>query len=242
MSTPYIHDEIIHNSRAAEQLLPVLFDVYQPHSILDVGCGLGNWIQVAKKLGVPDVVGVDGDYVDRSLLKINAGEFVEKNLTEPFDLKRKFDLVICLEVAEHLPDSSASGLIESLTAHADVILFSAAVPGQGGQNHINEQWPKYWQNLFRKQGYDMIDFFRPKIWDNQLIERWYRQNLFLVVRNGHPLSSIGDHFARALIHPELFEVVSNEYENKIARLKTSIKKLESRDFIGKVSKFFKRKK
>ena len=242
MSVPYIHDEIVHNSGAAEQVLPVLFEVYNPQSILDVGCGLGNWIQVAKKMGVNDITGVDGDYVNRSLLKINAEEFVEKNLTEPFDLGRKFDLAICLEVAEHLPHSSANGLIQSLTSHADVIMFSAALPGQGGQNHINEQWPKYLQKLFLKHDFEMIDFFRDKIWDNQKIERWYRQNLFLVVRKGHALASQGNNHALALIHPELFEVVNENYELKIKKLKATIEKLQSRDVVGKVSKILKRKK
>lgn len=242
MSVPYIHDEIVHNSVAAEQVLPILFEVYKPASILDVGCGLGNWIQVAKKMGINDITGVDGSYVNRSLLKINVEEFVEKNLTEPFDLGRKFDLAICLEVAEHLPESSANGLIQSLTLHADVIMFSAALPGQGGQNHINEQWPKYWQKIFNNHGFEMIDFFRPKIWNNAKIERWYRQNLFLVIRKGHPLSSLGNSLANALVHPELFEVVNENYELKIQKLKSTIKKLQSRDFIGMLSNIFKRKK
>lgn len=242
MSVPYIHDEIVHNSGAAEQVLPILFEVYKPGSILDVGCGLGNWIQVAKRMGVNDIKGVDGAYVNRSLLKINAEEFVEKNLTEPFDLDRKFDLAICLEVAEHLPDTCANGLIQSLTSHADVIMFSAALPGQGGQNHINEQWPEYWQKIFTKYGFEMIDYFRPKIWNNQKIERWYRQNLFLVVRKGHALASHGKNEALALIHPELFEVVNENYELKIKKLKTTIEKLQSRDILGKLSKILKRKK
>lgn len=242
MSVPYIHDEIVHNSGAAEEVLPILFEVYKPSSILDVGCGLGNWIQVAKKMGVNDVIGVDGAYVNRSLLKINAEEFVEKNLTESFNLDRKFDLSICLEVAEHLPHSSANGLIQSLTSHADVILFSAALPGQGGQNHINEQWPKYWQKIFLNYDFEMIDFFRDKIWENQKIERWYRQNLFLVVRKGHALALHGNNEALALIHPELFEVVNENYELKIKKLKATIEKLQSRDMLGKLSKILKRKK
>jgi len=241
MSVPYIHDEIVHNSGAAEQVLPVLFEIYKPQSILDVGCGLGNWIQVAKNMGVNDIKGVDGAYVNKSLLKINPDEFVEKNLTEPFDLGRKFDLTICLEVAEHLPAASADVLIQTLTNHADVILFSAALPGQGGQNHVNEQWPEYWQKIFLKYGFEMVDYFRPKIWNNHKVERWYRQNLFLVVRKGHALAHNGINQAQAIIHPELFEVVNENYELKIKKLKSTIKKLESRDIIGKISKFFKRK-
>lgn len=240
MSVPYVHDEIVHNPDAASEVLPVLFEIYKPNSILDVGCGLGNWIQVAKTLGVANVTGVDGSYVNRSLLKISEEEFVEKDLTKSFDLRKKFDLAICLEVAEHLPDSSADGLIESLTKHSDVIMFSAALPGQGGQNHINEQWPEYWQKIFAKYGFEMIDYFRPKIWNNPKIERWYRQNLFLVVRNGHALSTGKNMPALSLIHPELFNTVIEQQSQKIKQLQSSIEKLKKRDVVGKVAKLFKK--
>jgi len=242
MRVPYIHDEIIHNSGAAGQVLPILFEIYKPKSILDVGCGLGNWIQVAKNLGVAEVTGVDGSYVNRSLLKIEPHEFVEKNLIEKFDLQKKYDLAICLEVAEHLPASSAEKIVESLVTHADVIMFSAALPGQGGQNHINEQWPSYWQAIFEKYNFQMIDFFRSKIWNNTKIERWYKQNLFLVVRKGHALSTSENNPALSLIHPELFEVILQQHQQKTAHLKSEINKLNKRDFIGKITRLFKSKK
>ena len=241
MSVPYVHDEIVHNPDAANQVLPLLFEIYKPQSILDVGCGLGNWIQVAKTLGVPNVTGVDGSYVNRSLLKISNEEFVEKDLTKNFDLGKKFDLAICLEVAEHLPESSADGLIQSLTQHTDVIMFSAALPGQGGQNHINEQWPDYWQKIFTKHGFEMIDYFRPKIWNNQKIERWYRQNLFLVVRNGHSLSTGKNLSALSLIHPELFNSVIEQHKQKINQLQLTLDKFKKRDLVGKIAKLFKNK-
>ena len=183
MNTLYIHDEITHNSSAAEQVLPILFKIYKPNSILDVGCGLGNWIEVAKKMEVEEVIGVDGSYVNRSLLKINDEEFVELDLTKPFNLNKKFDLAICLEVAEHLPESSADGLIQSLITHSDVIMFSAALPGQGGQNHINEQWQSYWIDLFNSNGFECLDLFRRRIWDNTSVEWCYRQNIFLCLTN-----------------------------------------------------------
>lgn len=242
MNTLYIHDEITHNSGAAEQVLPILFEVYKPKSIVDVGCGLGNWIEVAKKMGVEEITGVDGSYVDRNLLKINENEFVERDLTKPFELNKKFDLAICLEVAEHLPDSSADGLIKSIVNHTDVIMFSAAIPGQGGQNHINEQWAEYWQAIFERYDFEMIDFFRPKIWNNSKIERWYRQNMFLVVRKGHSLSKLGNNNALSFVHPELLSVIIQENKLKTEQLKATIAKLAKRDIIGKFSKILKKKK
>ena len=236
----YVHDEITHNSSAAEQVLPVLFEIYKPSSILDVGCGLGNWIEVAKKISGAEIKGVDGDYVDRRLLKIEENEFVECDLTKPFDLNRKFDLAICLEVAEHLPEASAEGFIKSITNHSDVIMFSAALPGQGGQHHINEQWPSYWQEHFNNCGFEMMDFFRFKIWNNPKIEYWYKQNLFLVVRKGHKLAKNEAEIAYSLVHPELVELIHEQYQNKILLLKGTIHKLKKRDIVGRFSKFFKK--
>jgi SAM-dependent methyltransferase len=238
----YVHDEITHNSSAAEQVLPVLFEIYKPSSILDVGCGLGNWIEVAKKISGAEITGVDGDYVNRSLLKIEENEFVEKDLTKPFDLNRKFDLAICLEVAEHLPEASAEGFVKSITNHSDVIMFSAALPGQGGQHHINEQWPSYWQEHFNSCGFEMMDFFRFKIWNNAKIEYWYKQNLFLVVRKGHLLANIENKIAYSLVHPELLELVHEQYQNKILLLQGTIHKLRKRDIVGRLSKFLRNKK
>ena len=237
----YIHDEITHNSGAAEQVLPVLFSIFKPQSIIDIGCGLGNWIEVAKKMGVEEVVGVDGSYVNRTLLKIDDKEFIEKDLTKPFDLNTKFDLAICLEVAEHLPETSSDTLIQSIVAHTDVVMFSAAIPGQGGQNHINEQWPTYWQELFQKYDYDMIDFFRPKIWNNTKIERWYRQNMFLVVKKGHTLSDQGSKEIVSLVHPELLSAIIDQNNLKIQKLQINNEKLAKRDLLGKASKIFKGK-
>ena len=94
-------------------------------------------------------------------------------------LDQRFDLALCLEVAEHLPASSAPVLIESLVSAAPVVLFSAAVPEQGGVHHINEQWPSYWEKLFAERGLRKFDVIRPLIWNNCSIQPWYRQNLYL---------------------------------------------------------------
>jgi hypothetical protein len=52
---------------------------------------------------------------------------------------------------------------------------------QGGTHHVNEQWPAYWQDLFERQGYRMLDLIRREIWTNPEIQFWYRQNIFLFV-------------------------------------------------------------
>lgn len=241
-SSIYVHDEITHNFKAAEEILPMLFEVYKPVSVLDLGCGLGTWLKVAKDLGVKDILGVDGSYVDRSMLKIKETEFLEFDISNPISLGRRLDLVICLEVAEHLPESSADSLIKSLVKHADVILFSAAIPGQGGQNHLNEQWPAYWQDIFQQHNFMFVDYFRPKIWNNENIEFWYRQNIFLVVNKDHALGSKATSAIMPMVHPELFRSVLMQKDDKIARLKQKLKDIEQGSGLKRIVKqVFKKK-
>ena len=148
MFKPYIHTEAIHNLSAPRVIVPIVLEMIKPNSILDVGCGIGTWLKVFEEYGVDDYLGIDGDYVDRSTLKISEKRFLPNDLRKRWSLNRKFDLVVSLEVAEHLPEEVADLFVSTLSAHGDTILFSAAIPGQGGQNHVNEQWPTYWQKKF----------------------------------------------------------------------------------------------
>lgn len=238
----YIHDEVVHNFSAAREVLPLVIELCKPNSILDVGCGTGTWLKVAQELGISDIQGVDGNYVDRSMLKISTNHFHPHDLNTPFTLDRKFDLAICLEVAEHLLPEAAEDLVSTLTKHSDLILFSAALPGQGGQHHINEQWPSYWQKLFAEAGYEMQDVIRMKIWNNPKIERWYRQNIFLVVNKNHPMAKGENKEVLSLIHPELLEAVQHQHQEKIIQLRRTIDKLKKRDVVGRIAQFLKPKK
>ncbi|MDQ8195569.1 methyltransferase domain-containing protein [Coraliomargarita sp. SDUM461004] len=167
--------------KSAEALLPILNEPLQPKSILDAGCGQGGWLTVWKKLGAHTVLGIDGDYVVREELLVEPSEFTPIDLSKPFNLERRFDLVQSLEVGEHLPTQSSADFIASLVKHSDFILFSAAARGQGGDSHVNEQDYDFWRKLFASHDYVAIDYLRPKIIDNQDIEAWYRYNPFLYV-------------------------------------------------------------
>lgn len=197
--TPYVHSAIIHNKNAARVILPKVFDIVKPHSVLDVGCGLGTWLSVCDELGVKDLLGLDGDFIDREKLVIPTSNFKNLDLRKHFSLNREFSLVICLEVAEHLPESSADLFVENLTTHSNTILFSAAVPGQGGQNHINEQWPAYWQKKFEIHGYHFHDLIRPLIWNNEKVEWWYKQNIYLLTKEA------SNEVILNYYHPECFK-------------------------------------
>jgi SAM-dependent methyltransferase len=219
MEVLYLHDEVVHNFNAAKEVLPFLLNRFKPKSIVDIGCGIATWLAVAKDLGIKDIAGVDGAYVDRTLLKIKEEEFVEKDLRLPFSLNRKFDLLLCLEVAEHLPESSSDVFVHSLCQHSDIIIFSAAIPGQGGQFHLNEQWPQYWIDKFYKNDFVCEDSIRPLFWDNENIECWYRQNMLLFKKK----SAINDkQKVMAYVHPELFEAK----EQQIKHLERKIHQLE----------------
>jgi len=164
---------------SASQLIPLLLQHIQIGSILDVGCGQGAWLSVWEEFGVKKITGIDGDYVNQDDLLIDTDNFITHDLSFPFDLKQQFDLVVSLEVAEHLPGSSAENFIKCLTEHGQLILFSAAPKGQGGDHHVNEQDYDYWRKLFNKYGYSPIDYVRPLINNNLKIEPWYRYNSFL---------------------------------------------------------------
>lgn len=152
-------------------------------SVLDVGCGAGAWLEVWASAGC-EITGVDGPYVEEASLLIAPDKFQAHNLNDGFDLGIKFDLAQCLEVAEHLPTESSKQLVASLCHHSDIVLFSAAAPGQGGENHVNEQYYQYWRDLFLEQGFQLYDAVRPRLSGQSSIEPWYRYNSFLYVRQG----------------------------------------------------------
>ncbi len=166
---------------SAEAILPALHEFLSIKSVLDVGCGAGAWLRVHQDLGVSDIQGIDGDYVERRLLVIPEARFTAGDIVQPLRLGRRFDLVQCLEVAEHIAPSAGPALIENLVGAGDVVLFSAAVPGQGGKGHINERPLSYWRDLFAGHGYRAFDCVRPVVRHNARVDWWYRYNTLLYV-------------------------------------------------------------
>ncbi len=174
------YDYIDAGSRAsARSVAKLLMPEMAIASLLDVGAGHGAWAAEWLAAGVGDVLAVDGDYVRRDQLAIPAERFTAHDLATPLDLKRRFDLVQSLEVAEHLPRAKADLFVDNLTRHGDVVLFSAAVPHQGGEHHVNEQPPEYWRRRFAERGYAVFDCIRPGLAGRSDVKAWYRFNTYL---------------------------------------------------------------
>lgn len=144
-----------------------------------MGCGVGAWLAAFAEAGVERVLGFDGDYVPRDMLKIPDDRFVAANLREPLPIKERFDLAISLEVAEHLPMEAADHFVGTLCGLAPVVLFSAAIPLQGGTEHVNERAQSWWASKFLSRGFRAIDAIRPEIWNDDSVKFWYRQNMLL---------------------------------------------------------------
>lgn len=210
----YIHNEAIHNFMAAKEVVPFIIDLLNPKSVADIGCGTGTWLKIFQDEGVENLLGIDGHYVDKNLLKIDLEKFVDFDLERLYISETKFELAISLEVAEHLSVESADIFIQTLTSFSDTIIFSAAIPNQGGQNHINEQEPKYWIRKFEDNGFKVFDILRPVFWENENIDSWYRQNILLFTNRKDlfkRFESYDDFKGKLLVHPVL------AYEKDVAR-------------------------
>jgi len=169
-------------AESAARIVPVVRGLLpEVASVADFGCARGIWLAAWQAAGVDAVCGVDGSYVDCARLRIPEQAFVSHDLAQPLDLGRRFDLVQSLEVAEHLPPATSRGFVRTLTAHGSMVLFSAAPPGQGGADHINERPYGFWRDLFAAEGYAAFDCLRPKLAQDRELQPWYRFNVFLYV-------------------------------------------------------------
>jgi SAM-dependent methyltransferase len=201
--------------QSAERATAWLMELLSPCSVIDVGCGTAGWLAAFRRRGVSEILGLDGDWVPRDQLEISADEFRAVDLHGSLGITRRFDLAICLEVAEHISAPAGDTLVRSLAGAAPLVLFSAAVPHQGGTGHINEQWPEYWIERFEREGMIAIDCFRPQFWNDSQMAWWYAQNAIIFVspdasgwlaklRAQEAKGSMG---GRALVHPRMLESI-----------------------------------
>lgn len=204
---------------SAERIVSKTLELIQPASVIDIGCGTGKFLATFREHGIEDILGIDGAYVPRNLLVIPRQCFVPFDLNQPLTHDRTYDLAVCLEVAEHLPPASASNFIASLARLAPIILFSAAIPYQGGTGHLNEQWPEYWAALFKQHDFVPVDALRRSIWHDHGISFWYRQNMLFFCKEEALAGSeklvqayrMTDPDALALVHPQAYLECNTKY-------------------------------
>lgn len=207
----YKHEEHLHNLESPNEIVPEIIKLLEPKSVIDIGCGVGTFLKVFKNYNITDVLGIDGPWVNKDLLYkyITEDEFMECNLEDEIILDKKYDLAISLEVAEHLSEKAAKQFVKTLIDAGNVVLFSAAIPLQGGQNHINEQWLSYWEALFLEYDYFLHDVIRPILWDNPKVFCWYKQNTVLFGPKNIDFKTQVEYCPiRNIIHPELFTIKS----------------------------------
>lgn len=173
-----------------EPFIRAALDLIAPRSVLDLGCGSGLYPLLYRHFGVEDVLGVDG--LERDATVLDEATYRKADLQKPFDAGRTFDLVVCLEVVEHLHPETTDVILDSIARHAGdhgTILFSMAEPGQPGNGHIN----------CRRMS-EVLDLWAARGWSPDVAQTlglravasmsWFRRNT-LILRRG-PDDSRGD--------------------------------------------------
>ncbi|MCV6591963.1 MAG: glycosyltransferase family 2 protein [Silicimonas sp.] len=184
-----------------------------PGTAVDLGCGIGILMSELKETGI-DIRGVEGLWLDDEAMVLPPEHYIRADLEAPLVLDAQFDLAISIEVAEHLEPDRAAGFVADLCTLADAVVFSAAIPGQGGKGHKNEQWQSYWAALFVEQGYDVYDIFRPVFMRDPELMPWFRQNPLLYLRRGHRLE---EKLSEARIPLEAADMILPAYHRKAMR-------------------------
>ena len=208
---------------AAKAILSCLFEKLKIESVCDVGCGVGTWLATGQALGAKTIQGFEGSWVADRPLAIKREWIAFCDLEHELPTDQRYDLVISLEVAEHLSPSRAESFVNELCALGDVVLFSGAVPGQGGIGHVNEHWQSYWAKFFLQHDYRVFDAIRPKVWADQSVPWWYRQNALVYARHGSQAAIVlADAEVRDLpkldvVHPDLYELRTRSSLKQIVR-------------------------
>lgn len=204
------------NSESALIVVQKLLDLLgNINSVIDVGCGQGVWLASWKKNGVKHVCGLDQIKWSQEGTLLSKHEFISIDFDTylrraPNYKSQKYDICQCLEVAEHLDPRLSIDLVCYLTSLSDIVVFSSAPPGQGGENHINEKPYTWWKTIFEAQGYEMYDSIRPIIINEDSVKPWYKYNMFVYVsansesiRVTHIRNSLANYIDKNSVPPEL---------------------------------------
>ena len=171
----------------AEPVCRAIAEVIKPESVIDVGCAIGDLIKGFDKLEIL-CYGVEGSIRAISYLIVEKDRVYIKDLRLPLNLGMYFDLVVCLEVAEHIEPEYADQFLSNLCSLSKNILMSAAPPGQEGHYHVNCQPNTYWETKLAAVGYIRQPHTEEKIkkywepWAKKKGIKAYYDNLLLFSR------------------------------------------------------------
>jgi len=151
----FFNNTIKFEAKSAWSFVDIILEYFSPKSIVDIGCGAGIYLSEFEKRGIKDLLGIDGSPHAKNSFLLTKDRLEIFDLAKHYEFKRSYDLCLCLEVAEHLEESNADILVNTIINASDIIIFTAAVPGQGPRSigHINEQPHVYWIDKFRQKNY-----------------------------------------------------------------------------------------
>ncbi|MCA9798638.1 MAG: class I SAM-dependent methyltransferase [Cyanobacteria bacterium HKST-UBA04] len=170
--------------KSIEATANLMVEVFQPRSLVDIGCGEGLFLNVFHQHGI-NVIGCD---ISEAALKVSSKDFIifQADATKPIRFNQTFDLAMCVEIAEHIPNRCSRQLVKTLTKASDTVFFTAAPPGQGGVGHINEQPQAFWERLFQDEGFSLDEslshYFRTTLQDAQVVY-WLSRNIMIFRRD-----------------------------------------------------------
>jgi len=216
------YDEKYHAARleggasSAAVVVPLLLELFPwVTSVVDVGCSTAAWLHEFQLHGISRLLGMDGANIPPRMLQIDVSQFRQIDLCQPLPPPGRFDLALSLEVGDCLPREAAQQFVAGLVGMSDVVVFSAAVPGQSKQQTLHERWPSYWRGLFADCRFACFDILREKLWYDQRVDWWYSQNMLVFVSefredllNGLP--STGRAAMLDIVHPRAFECFRTE--------------------------------
>lgn len=157
--------------------LDMALDLFKPRSVLDLGCGTGRSLDYLLDRGI-DVIGVEGSSL--AISRASHSERIQKlDLNHEVRLHRRFDLTWCVEVVEHIHQKYVRNLMRALTSHSNLVVLSAAPPGQGGEGHFNEQPPEYWIAMFKEYGFQYDESNTRKL---RSVEEAFAENMLVFSR------------------------------------------------------------
>jgi SAM-dependent methyltransferase len=185
----YFHREVEHSAARSAAVMAKSIQVdLNPRTSVDVGCGTGALLEGLQNEG-RQVFGLE--YAESALkncrerkLDVQKFDLETMPLTDP----RTYDVAISMEIAEHLPEKCADRYVSLLTSLSSQIVFTAARPGQGGTDHVNEQPASYWISKFQSQAFEHDEMLSKRwrfAWESSgSVESHCHQNLLIFRRPG----------------------------------------------------------